>query len=617
MNLGGIDFFDAHEQLLPREDIVISAELSSIYGGKSSTDVWNAFIDGRLLHSLRELSPSLTIKLRKSTYISVIKVKNRNDINRDRSRFLTVTTRLGKKTIQEWHNYDQAQKEQELLKLLSVIDYNIENSQTINQYVNEVRERIMKLILSDMFPLDIKQAIQLIPILDRNAIFTDFDLLIVAYIAVKMKAKSFYLDTYRLEPFAKVLGSDISILRFSHFVSKIINAKSADQSIYSLTKHRLQTLELICNKETYLSHLDRFFELSSQWNITSTLCYGTLLGAGRNEEFIPHDDDVDVLYFDGASSLDDALINRAILIQKLQDNGFEVICYDLNFNIFKDGIAIDVFPSWIEGDRLFLMMENFEVRSISKDIIFPLGEVKLYDRIYPAPRSIDDFLVERYGQTWTIADPYHEWPWPIIRRKPNIGGLYAEFKLDLNSTLKDYDYAFDKSKEQSCDWIIDRLVGRVGVDVGGTSYLVNKIKLKYPQCDITYFDLFPPHDESIKKYIQADMSEFGNYFKQKSLDFITTRHTLEHCTDPLYQLWQYNRCLKDEGLLYIIIPNSTNEWVWFYSHFSCLPRENWLMLFYRSGFKVLESDAGTWNKNNPDFIEFRFTLQVDSRGFRL
>ncbi|MFL9813178.1 methyltransferase domain-containing protein [Stutzerimonas sp. VN223-3] len=193
--------------------------------------------------------------------------------------------------------------------------------------------------------------------------------------------------------------------------------------------------------------------------------------------------------------------------------------------------------------------------------------------------------------------------------------LYSEFIGELQGQFKDFGYGWSKSKENSCNWMLHWLQGGAGVDVGGTAYLVKQAAAK--GCDITYFDYFPPSDPAIEKFVAADMSAFAEHFAARSLDFITTRHTLEHSLNPLFQLWQYNRCLKDDGLLVVVVPQHTKGWVWFYSHFNCLPQENWLMLFHRAGFAVEEANAGSWWSKNPDYIEYRFVLRVESRTLRL
>ncbi len=193
--------------------------------------------------------------------------------------------------------------------------------------------------------------------------------------------------------------------------------------------------------------------------------------------------------------------------------------------------------------------------------------------------------------------------------------IYSEFMAELKDQFKDFGYTWTKSKEVSCDWILERLPTGTGVDVGGTSYLVKKAQEMGR--DITYYDYFPPSDLAIEKHITADMNEFAEHFLPKSLDFITTRHTLEHSLNPLFQLWQYNRTLKDEGVLLVIVPQHSTKWVWFYSHFNCLPLENWLMLFHRAGFSIKRAIAGSWWSENPEYIEYRFMLKVESRQLRL
>ncbi|UCV19779.1 glycosyltransferase [Ferribacterium limneticum] len=194
--------------------------------------------------------------------------------------------------------------------------------------------------------------------------------------------------------------------------------------------------------------------------------------------------------------------------------------------------------------------------------------------------------------------------------------LYVEFMSELKQNLKEINYGWSKHKDLSCDWILERIHAGVGVDVGGTTYLVKKLQDR-PDCKITYFDYFPARDKSIKRFIATEMSEFGNRFSMNSLDFIITRHTLEHSLNPLFQLWQFNRALKENGTLIVVVPQHTKTWVWLYTHFNCLPLENWLMLFKRAGFSIEESDAGTWKPDDPEYIEYRFVLKVARRGLDL
>lgn len=193
---------------------------------------------------------------------------------------------------------------------------------------------------------------------------------------------------------------------------------------------------------------------------------------------------------------------------------------------------------------------------------------------------------------------------------------FQRFLLELRESFPEKDYRWTKGKERSCKWMLSRVPANArGVDVGGTEYLCRKLAEK--GCQVTFFDLEAP--SSFENRVQDDMFNILRHFPERSLDFITTRHTLEHSLVPMYQLWAYNRLLKDDGKLLVIVPMHNKRWVWFTTHFSCLPYENWLMLFYRTGFKVDECDAGNWSSKSsrPDFVEYRFALSVESRTLRL
>lgn len=194
-------------------------------------------------------------------------------------------------------------------------------------------------------------------------------------------------------------------------------------------------------------------------------------------------------------------------------------------------------------------------------------------------------------------------------------GLYEEFQADLAKQFVFHDYGFSVGKRKSCDWMIKRVPAGRGVDVGGTYYLVKQ--LRSLGRDVTFYDFFPPTEEGLEPAIADDMANMASHFPRGSLDFITCRHTLEHSLNPMFQLWQFNRCLKDDGKLLVIVPIHSRAWTWFYTHFSCLPLENWLMLFHRTGFKVLEHAAGTWRDDHANFVEYRFVLGIESRSIRL
>jgi SAM-dependent methyltransferase len=197
---------------------------------------------------------------------------------------------------------------------------------------------------------------------------------------------------------------------------------------------------------------------------------------------------------------------------------------------------------------------------------------------------------------------------------PDLDG-FGRFMAAMGGSFPEKSYRWTKAKERSCDWIIDRVpAGARGVDIGGTEYLCEHLAAK--GCDVTYYDFVPPRTFP-GPAITDDMFNVLRHFEPRSLDFIATRHTLEHSFVPMYQLWAYNQLLAEDGRLLVTVPAYHDRWVWMTTHFHCVPPDSWHMLFHRTGFRVQEFEIGTWKRNQPEFVEHRFLLRVDSRKLRL
>ena len=197
---------------------------------------------------------------------------------------------------------------------------------------------------------------------------------------------------------------------------------------------------------------------------------------------------------------------------------------------------------------------------------------------------------------------------------PDLAG-FGRFMAELAGTFPDKSYRWTRAKERSCDWMIKRVMpGTRGVDIGGTEYLCQKLADR--GCDITYYDFVAPRTFT-GPAITDDMFNVLRHFEPRSLDFITSRHTLEHSIVPLFQLWAYNQLLVDKGRLLITVPSYHDRWVWMTTHFHAAPPDTWHMLFHRAGFRVVEFEIGRWKKSQPEFVEHRFLLEVESRELRL
>jgi SAM-dependent methyltransferase len=203
---------------------------------------------------------------------------------------------------------------------------------------------------------------------------------------------------------------------------------------------------------------------------------------------------------------------------------------------------------------------------------------------------------------------------PPVPTGPDLAG-FGRFMAALGGAFPEKSYRWTRAKERSCDWMIKRVAaGARGVDVGGTEYLCQHLSDK--GCDVTYYDFVPPRQFAGKVVID-DMFNVLRHFEPQSLDFITTRHTLEHSFVPMFQLWAYNQLLADDGRLLVTVPAYHDRWVWMTTHFHAVPPDSWHMLFHRTGFRVAEFAIGRWKRSRPEFVEHRFLLEVESRDLQL
>jgi len=78
----------------------------------------------------------------------------------------------------------------------------------------------------------------------------------------------------------------------------------------------------------------------------------------------------------------------------------------------------------------------------------------------------------------------------------------------------------------------------------------------------------------------------------ESIDMLFCRHSLEHSPFPYITLLEYNRVLKQNGVLYIEVPAPDADRVHENNrnHYSIMGKTMWLSLMKRSGFNIVSYD---------------------------
>lgn len=125
------------------------------------------------------------------------------------------------------------------------------------------------------------------------------------------------------------------------------------------------------------------------------LSAGTLLGTYRDNQLIPHDQDIDV----GVQELCD----HDEIIDAFSVNDYEVLAQGIHQIAFiKRGVIFDIYFYRKEGNKL--VCDVSDVGRIIKPyrLFKKLGRINFNHHYYPTPKPIEDYLVIRYGSDWHI-----------------------------------------------------------------------------------------------------------------------------------------------------------------------------------------------------------------------
>jgi SAM-dependent methyltransferase len=92
---------------------------------------------------------------------------------------------------------------------------------------------------------------------------------------------------------------------------------------------------------------------------------------------------------------------------------------------------------------------------------------------------------------------------------------------------------------------------------------------------------------TIKKYDLSFIPQRDGY-NDESVDFIFLRHAFEHSPYPIISLMEYNRLLKQNGKLYIEVPqpNCDRKHEWNLNHYSIFGEQQLAALLQRCGFEI-------------------------------
>ena len=423
LNLGAIRFFSSDKKEIQREALTAQVEASSIYGDKPKEHLTACFLGGAQIHTKKETKPELTVSFKAPAHVAKIVVANRGSEWGERSLCLAVEAYAGETLRYRWKNNDSQRRGECFVNmaegLSQVLGEDRDPRRAAPEAVNaRLRSGLAEVILkgkAQQSQIQWPEAITAIDFYNNGYVLQDEDFTILAYYILYLMGDGGILGTGQLSPFSRVLRTKTIIRAMMARLNEVAALYRAAEKNFIISKHQINNSVLHSRRQLFLDGLERVIQQLDEWKLCGLLCYGSLLGAVRENDFIAHDDDVDVLYTDGSTSRSEAEQGSIALEGRFRAAGFSSWrpSGSLNFNVSKDGVSVDLFPCWAEGGQLHVMMEKFQYRPIAPGLVLPPGEVELCGRKYPAPADPAGFLAERYGENWRKPDQFYEWPWRL------------------------------------------------------------------------------------------------------------------------------------------------------------------------------------------------------------
>lgn len=161
------------------------------------------------------------------------------------------------------------------------------------------------------------------------------------------------------------------------------------------TGRKVWFLEVLTDLMVYTDKLLR------KHNITYWFDCGNLLGALRNGQHIPWDNDVDISCFESDVS------KLVALKDEIKADGFNsTTLYDKQkrlhaFVIWKHNpdFHVDIWPCYIE-DGIVINIHIPYFFCVPLEDVLNMSEINFEGAMYPCPRNVEKLIVSRYGPDW-------------------------------------------------------------------------------------------------------------------------------------------------------------------------------------------------------------------------
>jgi hypothetical protein len=373
------------------------------------------------IHSGPERAPWWQLELKEAVVVDALRVWNRSDGWGSRSRTLAIDVDDGAggfRRIYEGRSASNLAAAVAAAAKAAAIEVDAlpmtvdAASQLRNRLLSAIAVRVVSGEIA-LSAIDWRGVVPLLDVWRAHQPSADEWTVIAAFLLFQQQGKG----GTSIKSFSLLLHTQAHLQRLQHAINHIASVRGLGG--FMLTRHGVKGEGVLRrHPERFLDHMQAVLAALRDLGRAPVIAYGTLLGAVRENNFIAHDDDIDLVYRSRSRNRAEVEAELPTIQDALRERGFKVVNLlpnSLNMHVIdaRNGAVMDVFPCWEQDGRIQMHMESMKVRGIDPAIMYPATEVSLLGRQLPAPARPEAFLLERYGPGWQVSDQFFEWPWPL------------------------------------------------------------------------------------------------------------------------------------------------------------------------------------------------------------
>lgn len=210
---------------------------------------------------------------------------------------------------------------------------------------------------------------------------------------------------------SRFLSGPEQVTQVEDLVNRYYAAATGDTASLPIMfrKHTMSGSLLHRDAEAYVASMKEIEGIFEDMNYAVALCYGTLLGAVREGDFIRHDDDVDMAIALKSPPAGQAAIDAEWdeIVRRLRERGVSA-GISRSFQFLKvtaprAGMRVDVFPIIPRpDDKVAMFMDGPRIRDVERDVVLPFKPIAFRGETFKAPACPEAFLADRYGEDWRV-----------------------------------------------------------------------------------------------------------------------------------------------------------------------------------------------------------------------